>query len=151
MKTIRNLAIHKAEMPVKESIHEPAFANRDYQLRSIGLNPAWPVGFISAGNQRTRSVLKFIRGLAKQHRQLNLIILCGKDKALFSKLLALPLPFPTAVYSYIAPTPLLFGQLSDFTIGQPGARTVNECNDLIHQMRYAERKTQNAYREMHIV
>ena len=151
MKTIRNLAIHKAEMPVKESSNESTFANREYQLRSIGLNPAWPVGFISAGDQRTRSVLNFIRALAKQHRQLNLIILCGKDKALFSKLLALPLPFPTAVYSYIAPTPLLFQQLSDFTIGQPGASTLNECNELIHQMQNAERKTLNAYREMHIV
>jgi hypothetical protein len=135
MKTIRNLAIHKAEMPVKESSYESTFANRVYHLRAIGLNPAWPVGFISAGNQRTRSVLNFIRALAKQHRQLNLIILCGKDKALFSKLLALPLPFPTAVYSYITPTPLLFGQLSDFTIGQPGARSINECNELIFQMR----------------
>jgi UDP-N-acetylglucosamine:LPS N-acetylglucosamine transferase len=144
MKTIRNLAIYKADLPVKESAYEPAFANRDYQLRSIGLNPAWPVGFISAGEQKTRSILNMVRALAKQHRQLNLIILCGKDKALFSKLLALPLPFPTAVYSYISPTPLLFGQLSDFTIGQPGAKTINECHDLINQM-------QPAYRDMHIV
>ena len=123
MKTIRNLAIYKAETPVK-STYEPVIANRDYQLRSIGLNPAWPVGLISVGEQRTRTILNMVRDLAKQHRQLNLIILCGKDKALFSKLLALPLPFPTAVYSYMTPTPLLFEQLSDFVIGQPGTMTM---------------------------
>src|SRR5688572_33473039 len=96
MKTIRNLAIYKAEIPVK-STSEPVIDNRDYQLRSIGLNPSWPVGFIAVGEQRTRTILNMVRDLAKQHRQLNLIILCGKDKALFTKLLALPLPFPTAV------------------------------------------------------
>ena len=117
MKTIHNIAIHKAGMQVKESTYEPAAANRDYQLRSIGLNPAWPVGFIAVGEQRTRSVLNMIRALAKQHRQLNLIILCGKDKALFSKLHGSQLPFPTAVYSYMAATPSLLLELSDFVYG----------------------------------
>jgi processive 1,2-diacylglycerol beta-glucosyltransferase len=140
MKTMHNITA----MPLQESTFEPAPANRDYQLRSIGLNPAWPVGFIAVGEQSTRSVLNMVRALAKEHRQLNLIILCGKDKALFSKLHALPLPFPTAVYSCITPTPLLFFHLSDFVIGEPGATTINECHDLINKM-------QNTWRKMHIV
>lgn len=136
MKTIHHITIHQAAMQAEERTYEPALANRDNQLRSIGLNPAWPVGFISVGEQRTRSVLNIIRTLAKQHRQLNLIILCGKDKALFRKLHGLQLPLPTAVYSYISPTPSLFLQLSDFVLGQPGATTINECHDIINRSDY---------------
>jgi hypothetical protein len=136
MKNTSNIALHKTGMSVEESTYEPV-SNRDYQLRLIGLNPAWPVGFIAVGEQRTRYILNIVRTLAKQHRQLNLIILCGKDKALFSKLHALHLPILTAVYSYIYPTPLLFRHLSDFTFGQPGAMTINECHELISQMQNA--------------
>lgn len=136
MKNTSNIALHKAGMPVEASTYEPA-SNRNYQLRSIGLNPDWPVGFIAVGEQKTRSVLNIVRALAKNHRQLNLIILCGKYKALFSKLHALHLPIPTAVYSYIYPTPLLFRHLSDFTLGQPGSMTINECHELINQMQTA--------------
>lgn len=114
-------------MPVSESAYEPAPADRDFQLRSIGLNPEWPVGLLSFGAQGSRKILAITRALAKQHRQLNLIILCGKNKKLFSKLSALKLPFPAAVYSYLSQPPLLFLHLSDFVIGKPGAMTISEA------------------------
>jgi processive 1,2-diacylglycerol beta-glucosyltransferase len=114
-------------MPVDESAYGPAPADRDFQLRSIGLNPEWPVGLLSFGAQGSRKILAITRALAKQHRQLNLIILCGKNKKLFSQIKALKLPFPTAVYSYLNQTPQLFQHLSDFAIGKPGAMTISEA------------------------
>ena len=115
-----------AGMPVEESAYELPPPDRDAQLRTIGLNPNWPVGFLSFGAQGSRNVLQIARALAKKHTDLNLIIMCGKNKKLFSQLNAMKLPFPTAVYSYLPQTPLQFLHLSDFAIGKPGAMTITE-------------------------
>ncbi len=113
-------------MPVEESAYEPAPPDRNAQLRSIGLNPNWPVGFLSFGAQGPRNVLDITRALAKKHTNLNLIIMCGKNKKLFRQITALKLPFPTAVYSYLPNTPLQLLQLCDFSIGKPGAIAISE-------------------------
>lgn len=113
-------------MPVEESAYELPPADRAAQLRSIGLNPDWPVGFLSFGGQGTRNVLHIARALAKKHTRLNLIVMCGKNKKLFRQINALKLPFPTAVYSYLPQAPLQFLHLSDFAIGKPGAMTITE-------------------------
>jgi UDP-N-acetylglucosamine:LPS N-acetylglucosamine transferase len=115
-----------AGMPVEESAYELPPPDRDAQLRTIGLNPEWPVGFLSFGAQGTRNVLDIARALAKKHTQLNLIIMCGKNKKLFRQINALKLPFPTAVYSYLPQAPLQFLHLSDFAIGKPGVMTITE-------------------------
>jgi UDP-N-acetylglucosamine:LPS N-acetylglucosamine transferase len=113
-------------MPVDESAYDPVPPDRNAQLRSIGLNPNWPVGFLSFGAQGTRNVLDITRALAKKHTRLNLIIMCGKNKKLFKQITALKLPFPTAVYSYLPQTPLQLLHLCDFAIGKPGAMTITE-------------------------
>ncbi|WP_081158766.1 MGDG synthase family glycosyltransferase [Niastella populi] len=113
-------------MPVDESAYEPAPPDRNAQLRSIGLNPNWPVGFLSFGAQGMRNVLDIARALAKQHTKLNLIILCGKNKKLFRQIHALKLPFPTAVYSHLPQAPLHLLHLCDFAIGKPGTISITE-------------------------
>lgn len=113
-------------LPVHESAYDPIPPDRNARLRSIGLNPNWPVGFVSFGGQGSRKVLAVVRALAKKHTQLNLIIMCGKNKKLFQQITAWKLPFPTAVYSYLPQTPVSFLHLCDFAIGKPGAMTVSE-------------------------
>jgi hypothetical protein len=113
-------------LPVEESAYDPAPPDRNAQLRSIGLNPNWPVGFLSFGAQGSNNVLAIVCSLAKKHTNLNLIIMCGKNKKLFKKLHALKLPFPTAVYSYLPQAPLQLLHLCDFAIGKPGAMTITE-------------------------
>jgi UDP-N-acetylglucosamine:LPS N-acetylglucosamine transferase len=115
-----------AGMPVEESAYELPPPDRNAQLRTIGLNPEWPVGFVSFGGQGARNVLHIVRALAKKHTRLNLIVMCGKNKKLFRQINALKLPFPTAVYSYLPQAPLQFLHLSDFAIGKPGAMTITE-------------------------
>ncbi|WP_207513109.1 glycosyltransferase [Longitalea luteola] len=114
-------------LPVDESAYEPAPADRHFQLRSIGLNPEWPVALISFGAQGSHKIRAVVHALAKQHRQLNLIILCGKNKRSFRKITALQLPLPTAVYSYLHQSPILFLHLSDLVIGKAGAMTISEA------------------------
>jgi processive 1,2-diacylglycerol beta-glucosyltransferase len=121
-----NYRIRISGMPVDENAYEARPRNRAAQLRTIGLNPEWPVGFLSFGAQGSQQMLAITRALAKQHSQLNLIILCGKNKKLFRQITALKLPFPTAVYSYLPNTPVHLLQLADFAIGQPGAMTITE-------------------------
>src|ERR1044072_3729229 len=115
-----------AGMPVEESAYELPPPDRDAQLRTIGLNPASPVGFLSFGGQGSGNVLDITRALAKKHTNLNLIVMCGKNKKLYRQITALKLPFPTAIYSYLPQTPMLFLHLSDFAIGKPGAMTITE-------------------------
>lgn len=114
-------------IPVDESAYEPAPADRAAQLRTVGLNPNWPVGFLSFGAQGSRNMLHIVKALAKKHTNLNLIIMCGKNKKLFRQLTALKLPFPTAIYSFLPQTPMQFLHLSDFAIGKPGAMTITEA------------------------
>jgi UDP-N-acetylglucosamine:LPS N-acetylglucosamine transferase len=121
-----NYRIRINGMPVDERAYDARPRDRAAQLRTIGLNPDWPVGFLSFGAQGSQQMLAITHALAKQHRQLNLIILCGKNKKLFRQITALKLPFPTAVYSYLPNTPLQLLQLADFAIGQPGAMTITE-------------------------
>ncbi|HUP12106.1 MAG TPA: glycosyltransferase [Niastella sp.] len=113
-------------LPVEESAYELPPPDRDAQLRTIGLNPEWPVGFLSFGAQGSHNVLDIVRALAKKHTRLNLIIMCGKNKKLFRQINALKLPFPIALYSYLPQTPLHFLHLSDFAISKPGAMTITE-------------------------
>jgi processive 1,2-diacylglycerol beta-glucosyltransferase len=115
-----------AGLPVEVNAYDPIPPDRNAQLRSIGLNPNWPVGFVSFGGQGSRKALDVVRALAKKHTNLNLIIMCGKNKKLFKQITALKLPFPTAVYSYLPQAPVSFLHLCDFAIGQPGAMTITE-------------------------
>src|ERR1044072_6072885 len=50
-------------MPVDESAYELPPPDRNVQLRTIGFNPNWPVGFLSFGGQGTRNVLDIARAL----------------------------------------------------------------------------------------
>ncbi|WP_158085497.1 glycosyltransferase [Niastella vici] len=129
-------------LPVAESAYEPRPRNRDWQLKAIGLNPAWPVGFISFGIQGSPDILQITRALAKQHQQLNLIIMCGKNKKLFRQLTTTKIPFPTAVYYYLPQTPVQYLQLADFAIGKPGAMTITES--LITRTPLIVQKSKNA-------
>lgn len=113
-------------MPVGACAYECTPHNRREQLRAIGLNPVWPVGFLSFGAQGSRNILAIIKALAKQHRHLNLIIMCGRNKKLYKQVTALKLPFPVAVYTYLPKTPLRHLHLADFAIGKPGAMTITE-------------------------
>jgi UDP:flavonoid glycosyltransferase YjiC (YdhE family) len=113
-------------MPVGICAYECIPHNRNEQLRAIGLNPVWPVGFLSFGAQGSHSILAIVKALAKQHRHLNLIIMCGKNKKLYKQVTALKLPFPVAVYTYLPKAPLRHLHLADFAIGKPGAMTITE-------------------------
>jgi processive 1,2-diacylglycerol beta-glucosyltransferase len=113
-------------MPVGVCAYECTPHNRSEQLRAIGLNPVWPVGFLSFGAQGSRNILAITKALAKQHRHLNLIIMCGRNKKLYKQVTALKLPFPVAVYTYLPKTPLRHLHLADFAIGKPGAMTITE-------------------------
>lgn len=113
-------------MPVGACAYECTPHNRREQLRAIGLNPVWPVGFLSFGAQGSRNILAISKALAKQHRHLNLIIMCGRNKKLYKQVTALKLPFPVAVYTYLPKTPLRHLHLADFAIGKPGAMTITE-------------------------
>ena len=138
-------------MPVGECAYECIPHNRNEQLRTIGLNPAWPVGFLSFGAQGSRGILAIIKALALQHRHLNLIIMCGKNKKLFKQVSALQLPFPKAVYTYLPKTPLHLLHLADFAIGKPGAMTITESlitqTPLIVQQSKGMRPVQKANEE----
>jgi processive 1,2-diacylglycerol beta-glucosyltransferase len=138
-------------MPVGECAYECHPHNRREQLKAIGLNPVWPVGFISFGAQGSRSMLAIVKALAKQHRHLNLIIMCGKNKKLYKQVTALQLPFPVAVYTWLPKTPLRHLHLADFAIGKPGAMTITESlitqTPLIVQQSKGMRPVQKANEE----
>lgn len=134
-------------LPVASCAYEARPRNRDWQLKAIGLNPKWPVGFISFGTKGSRNILTITRALAKQHRNLNLIIMCGKDKKLFRQLTAMKWPFPTAVYYHLPQTPVHYLQLADFAIGEAGAMTITES--LITRTPLIVQKSKNPAHKSH--
>ena len=58
---------------------------------------------------------------------INMIFLCGRNKAVYKKLKSAETPFKKLVLDYQAETPVKYFQLADFVIGKAGAMTINEC------------------------
>jgi hypothetical protein len=96
--------------------------DRAQEQRALGLDPAQPTGVVMFGGEGSRQML----GIAQRLRDVQLILLCGRNAALAERLRALPAVAPRVVLGF-TPAVGRYMQLGDFFIGKPGPGSLSEA------------------------
>ncbi|GAB3713165.1 glycosyltransferase [Spirosoma flavus] len=116
-----------AGMIVDPICYETPPPERDSALRNLGLNPALPTGLVSFGGQGCTHVQAIAEAVATSMLEVNIIFLCGRNKAVYEAIEQLEMPYPRLVFGYLKETPIHYLHLADFAIGKPGAMTITEA------------------------
>jgi Glycosyltransferase family 28 C-terminal domain len=100
------------------------------EIARLGLDPRLPTGIVSFGGQGNHiasEVIDHLSHVAQADLGVNMIFLCGRNDAVYTKLSGMETPYKKLVLNYLEETPVKYFQLADFVIGKAGAMTINEC------------------------
>ncbi len=114
-------------MPIDPLFYDPPPANKAEALRQLGLNPDFPTVLIGFGGQGSVFVKQCALELFNVQQPINAIFLCGRHKAVYAELNALPTPYPKCVLSFIPKAPAYYYHLADVIVGKPGSMTITEA------------------------
>lgn len=109
-------------MILRPSFYHPAGADRESQLRALGLDPGRPVGLVLFGGHGSRAMLSIARDL----EDVQLIFLCGHNAGLARKLGAMPVGQARAVIGFTHDVQR-YMRMADFFIGKPGPGSLSEA------------------------
>ena len=98
-------------------------ARRAEEQARRGLDPERPVGLVLFGGQGSSVMLEIARALSSRWQ---LILICGHNEKLASKLRALPHRAPMFVEGFTTDVPK-YMQLADYFIGKPGPGSISEA------------------------
>ena len=118
--------------PIGGIIINPGFyasppAHPSEEIARLGLDPQLPTGIVSFGGQGNNIANEVTHQLSLDDLGINMIFLCGRNKAVYEKLSVMETPYKKLVLGYLEETPVRYFQLADFVIGKAGAMTINEC------------------------
>jgi UDP-N-acetylglucosamine:LPS N-acetylglucosamine transferase len=107
--------------------YSPLPANPSEEIARLGLDPQLPTGIVSFGGQGNNMANEVTHQLSLGDLGINMIFLCGRNRAVFEKLSMMKSTYKKLVLGYLDETPVGYFQLADFVIGKAGAMTINEC------------------------
>ncbi len=120
---------HPAERILKTSgmilrprFYDPVNVDRAAQRIKLGLDPTKPTGLVLFGGQGSNVMLD----IARELQDTQLIMICGKNTELATKLKALPTRAPHFIEGFTQEVPY-YMHLSDFFIGKPGPGSISEA------------------------
>jgi UDP-N-acetylglucosamine:LPS N-acetylglucosamine transferase len=116
---------------VSGMILRPAFYNvpvsdRAAQRVQLGLDADKPTALILFGGEGSSEMLKIVRELQSIDRDLQMIVICGRNHKLERSMNALPRRLPAHIVGFTAEIPY-YMSLSDFFIGKPGPGSISEA------------------------
>ncbi len=118
--------IHRSSgMIIRPDFYEPLALDRASERARLGLEPDRPTGIVMFGGQGSTAMLS----IARQLGDVQLILMCGHNRALAAKLRALKSGAPRAVVEF-TPQVRRYMMLGDFFIGKPGPGSLSEA---VHQ------------------
>jgi len=106
--------------------YEPILVDRHSERAQLGLDPALPTGLVMFGGQGSESMLRITQRLQSSRLNVQLILICGRNNNLASKLRARRWRFPVFVEGFTQKVPY-YMFLSDFFIGKPGPGSISEA------------------------
>ena len=109
-------------MMLRPAFHKPMNIDRDAERRALGLDPSLPTGIVMFGGQGSAQMA----GIAKSLRDVQLILMCGHNETLASKLRTMQTKLPHAVLGFTSDVGR-YMQLADFFIGKPGPGCLSEA------------------------
>lgn len=109
-------------MILRPRFYDPVNVDRAAERRKLGLDAGRPVGLVLFGGQGSKVMLEIARRLG----DVQLILICGKNRGLAEKLRAMPVKAPRFVEGFTAEIPY-YMHLADFFIGKPGPGSISEA------------------------
>jgi Glycosyltransferase family 28 C-terminal domain len=113
-------------MILNPRFHEPLVGDREQEREALGLDPNLPTGLMMFGGEGSRVMLDIARQLNQNGLEMQLIAICGKNRALEAAIRQVPRSIPVHVEGFTREVPR-FMRLSDFFIGKPGPASVSEA------------------------
>ena len=118
-------------LPVSGMILRPAFyhtrqADRAAELKKLALDPQRPTGLVLFGGFGSPKMIQIVDRLQTIQRDLQLILICGKNEKLADRLRSLHSRIPLHIVGFTQEVPL-YMQVSDFFIGKPGPGSISEA------------------------
>src|SRR5215470_8934620 len=92
----------------------------------LGLRPGVPTGLVLFGGQGSRVMLEIVERLDRARRNVQLILLCGRNEALVSELRRRRTRIPIIIEGFTTQVPY-YMRLADFLIGKPGPGSISEA------------------------
>lgn len=113
-------------MILQPRFYEPADVDRCAERLRLGLKPDRPTGLVLFGGQGSSAMVEIARRLERSGRNLQLILICGRNERLRRKLTEYKSRIPMFVEGFTSEVPYLM-HLSDFFIGKPGPGSISEA------------------------
>ena len=112
--------VMKLKFYEKRSIDVPA------EMTRLGLDPDLPTGIVLFGGHGSSTMLEIVKRLNAGTSELQLILICGKNKKLLNAIKAMPTRFPKFVEGFTQDVDYYMA-LSSFFIGKPGPGSISEA------------------------
>ncbi len=109
-------------MILRPDFYRPLDIDRAIERRKHGLDPDLPTALVLFGSSGSAAML----GIAERLKDTQLILICGHNEALATKLRALPAAAPRRVLGFTREIPY-YMELADFFIGKPGPGSLSEA------------------------
>jgi 1,2-diacylglycerol 3-beta-galactosyltransferase len=113
-------------MIIRPEFYHPITVDRAGERSRLGLDPERPTGLVLFGGHGSKAMIGIAQRLAATTQ---LILLCGHNKALATRLRELPQIHPRLVVEFTSDIPY-YMRLADFFIGKPGPGSLSEA---VHQ------------------
>jgi len=113
-------------MILNPKFYQPIHADRAAERARLGLRPALPTGLVLFGGEGSTEMVKIARAIDQSGVATQLILLCGRHRAVAAELRALPHRMPMFVEGFTREVPY-FMALSDYFIGKPGPGCLSEA------------------------
>lgn len=113
-------------MILNPRFYEPVSVDRRAERQRLGLDPELPTGLVLFGGEGSMVMLEIARRLQSAARPLQLILICGRNATLASRLRAMPSRIPMFVEGFTREVPY-YMRLADFFIGKPGPGSISEA------------------------
>lgn len=109
-------------MILRPSFYQPVEVDRAAERERLGLDPKKPTGLVLFGGQGSKAMLS----IDKLLDDTQLILVCGKNKALAAKLRARTSKAKHVIEGFTTEIPK-YMHISDFFIGKPGPGSISEA------------------------
>lgn len=113
-------------MILRPNFYESLDVNRSKERQRLGLHPDLPAALVLFGGQGSSVMLDIAERLGNCDLSLQLIMICGRNEKLASRLRALKTKNPIFVEGFTAEIPY-YMRLADFFIGKPGPGSISEA------------------------
>ncbi len=111
---------------LRPQFYEPVQIDRASERRRLGLQPDAPTALVLFGGQGSSAMLDIAKRLGNSDLGLQLILICGRNERLASRLRSLKTKTPMFVEGFTTQIPY-YMRLADFFIGKPGPGSISEA------------------------